>query len=303
MKLFKRTNIKFIEKKKMALVISLILITLSMVSLISRGGPNFGIDFTGGALVQVKFSKDIQVKELRDILGRNGITNASIQKFPNTNAVVIRIKENVSGIERVSKQLGEIFAREIPENEFIVERNEYVGPVIGKLLKKKAFYAFVFAFIGIIVYVAWRFKGGVWGFAGVIALVHDVFITFGILSLMGREITLVLVAALLTLGGYSINDTIVVYDRIRDNLKLYFKKSLKEVFNISINDKLSRTVVTSLTTMFVVLAIFFKGGPVIHDFSTTLIIGILIGTYSSIFVASPIVYVQLSRKEKKGKKS
>lgn len=166
------------------------------------------------------------------------------------------------------------------------------------MLKKKAIYSFVFAFLGIIVYVAWRFKGGVWGAAGVIALIHDVFITFGILSLMGKEITLVIVAALLTLAGYSINDTIVVYDRIRDDMKLYFKRPLIEIFNMSINETLSRTIVTSFTTMFVVLALFFKGGTVIHDFAITLIIGIVVGTYSSIFVASPIVYIQLSGKGK-----
>ncbi len=302
MRLFKKTNIKFIEKRKMSLVVSLALIGFSIASMVIRGGPSFGIDFTGGALVQVKFAGDIQVKDLRDVLGKNGLPNVSIQKFTNTNIVIIRVKESVAGIEKISKQLSEIFTRDIADNEFIIERNEYVGPVIGKLLKKKASYAFIFAFLGIIGYVAWRFKGGVWGVAGVIALVHDVFITFGILSLLGKEINLVIVAALLTLAGYSINDTIVVYDRIRDDMKLHFKKPIMEIFNMSINETLSRTIVTSLTTMFVVLAIFFKGGTVIHDFSIALIIGIIIGTYSSIFVASPIVYMQLAKNEKRNRK-
>lgn len=298
MRLFKKTSIKFIEKRKISLIVSLMLIGMSAFSLVSRGGPNFGIDFTGGALVQVKFSKDIQEKDLRDILVKNDIGNVSIQRFANTNTVIIRLKENVSETGRISKQLSGIFTEEIGKDGFIIERNEYVGPVIGEMLKKKAIYAFVFAFLGIIVYVAWRFQGGVWGAAGVIALIHDVLITFGILSLMGKEITLVIVAALLTLAGYSINDTIVVYDRIRDDMKLYFKRPLIEVFNLSINETLSRTIVTSITTMFVVLALFFKGGMVIHDFAITLIIGIIVGTYSSIFVASPIVYVQLSGKGK-----
>jgi len=162
--------------------------------------------------------------------------------------------------------------------------------VIGEYLKKRGIKAFLFAFLGIIIYVAWRFVGGIWGIAGVAALIHDVFITFGILTILGKEITLQIVAALLTLAGYSINDTIVVYDRIRENIRLHYKKPLAELIDLSINETLSRTMMTGMTTLLALLAILFFGGPVIRDFSLTIFIGMFIGTYSSIYVASPLVY-------------
>ena len=289
MEFFGKTNFKFIEKRNIAFIFSGLMILVSGFAIFYKG-INLGIDFTGGTLVQINFSQEVPVGEAREILSRHGLSSATIQRFPNTNVLVIRVKSLDVGPMEVAQKLTSIFQEEFPQNQFTIERNEVVGPVVGEYLKKRGVKAFLFAFLGIIIYVAWRFIGGIWGIAGVAALVHDVFITFGIFVILGKEITLPIVAALLTLAGYSINDTIVVYDRIRENIRLHYKKPLAEIIDSSINETLSRTVMTGVTTQMSVLAIFFLGGPVLHDFSFGILIGIVIGTYSSIFVASPMVY-------------
>jgi len=297
MEFFGKTTFKFIEKRNIAFVISGLMILISGFAIFHKG-INLGIDFTGGTLVQINFSQEVPVGEAREILTRHGLSSATIQRFPNTNVLVIRVKSLDVGPVEVAQKLTSIFQEEFPQNQFTIERNEVVGPVVGEYLKKRGVKAFLFAFLGIIIYVAWRFVGGIWGIAGVAALVHDIFITFGIFVVLGKEITLPIVAALLTLGGYSINDTIVVYDRIRENIRLQYKKPLAEVINSSINETLSRTMMTSLTTLLVVLSIFILGGPVIHDFSFAILLGIFIGTYSSIFVASPMVYQWKTKRSK-----
>jgi preprotein translocase SecF subunit len=289
MEFFGKTNFKFIEKRNIAFIFSGLMILFSVFAIYYKG-VNFGIDFTGGTLVQVNFSQEVTVKEIRGTLIKHNLSGATIEKFANTNILVIRIKTAQAGPLEIIQKLTSIFQEEFPQNQFTIERNEVVGPVVGEYLKKRGIKAFLFAFLGMTIYIAWRFIGGIWGLAGVAALIHDVFITFGILTILGREITLPIIAALLTLAGYSINDTIVVYDRIREGMRLYYKKPLAEVIDSSINETLSRTVLTSGTTELSVLAIFFLGGPVLRDFSFTILIGILIGTYSSIFVASPLVY-------------
>lgn len=297
MEFFGKTNFKFIEKRNIAFVFSGLMILISGFAVFYKG-INLGIDFTGGTLVQINFSQEVPVGEAREILGRHALSNATIQRFPNTNVLVIRVKSLDVGPVEVAQKLTSIFQEEFPQNQFTIERNEVVGPVVGEYLKERGVKAFLFAFLGIIIYVAWRFVGGIWGIAGVAALVHDVFITFGTFVVLGKEITLPIVAALLTLAGYSINDTIVVYDRIRENIRLQYKKPLAEVIDSSINETLSRTMMTSLTTLLVVLSIFIMGGPVIHDFSFGILIGIFIGTYSSIFIASPIVYQWKAKRSK-----
>lgn len=289
MEFFGKTNFKFIEKRNIAFIFSGLMILVSGFAIFHKG-INLGIDFTGGTLVQINFSQEVPVGEAREILSRHGLSSATIQRFPNTNVLVIRVKSLDVGPVEVAQKLTSIFQEEFPQNQFTIERNEVVGPVVGEYLKKRGVKAFLFAFLGIIIYVAWRFVGGIWGIAGVAALVHDVLITFGIFVVLGKEITLPIVAALLTLAGYSINDTIVVYDRIRENIRLHYKKPLAEIIDSSINETLSRTVMTGVTTQMSVLALFFLGGPVLHDFSFGILIGIVIGTYSSIFVASPMVY-------------
>jgi len=289
MELFGKTNFKFIEMRKTAFIISGLMILVSGYAIFHKG-VNLGIDFTGGTVVQINFSQEIAEREIRDTLISHELSGASIQKLPNTNILIIRIRRENLGPFEIAQKLASIFKEEFPQNQFTIERNEVVGPVIGEYLKKRGIKAFLFAFLGIIIYVGWRFVGGIWGLAGVAALVHDVFITFGILTILGKEITLQIVAALLTLAGYSINDTIVVYDRIREGIKLHYKKPLAEIIDLSINETLSRTIMTGVTTLLALLAILFFGGPVIRDFSFTIFIGMFIGTYSSIFVASPLVY-------------
>ncbi|MFH1715254.1 MAG: protein translocase subunit SecF [Elusimicrobiota bacterium] len=285
MNLFQNTNIKFIQKKKIAYLLSGILITAGIISMIIKGGPNWGIDFTGGALVQINFTEAVTNDEVRTGLETIGFSNVTLQRFVGSNVVIFRLQQSA----QVTGPLMETLKTNMNKN-FVVERIEMVGPAVGIWLVKRAALAFSFAFLGIICYVAIRFKGGVWGVAGVLALIHDVLIVVGIFSILNKEITLPVVAALMTLVGYSINDTIVIYDRIRENLRVRYKEAKEKVFNDSINQTLSRTVITSGTTLVTVLALFLFGGKVIHDFSLVLLLGVIVGTYSSIFVASPIVY-------------
>lgn len=289
---FKQTDFDFIGKKGTTFWLSGILIILSVASIFFYKGLNFGIDFTGGTLIQLKFKQHVTLAQAREVLLKNGL-KGDLQDFPQQNSIIIRLKGTD---ESISEDIQEIFKKDLPQNPYELERAEYVGPTIGRHLKNQAFFAIFWAFVGIVVYVAFRFKSGVWGVAGVIAIMHDIFITIGLFSILDREITISMIAALLTIGGYSINDTIVVFDRVRENLRLYRKESLHQVINRSINETLSRTINTSLTTWLVVLALFFLGGNVIHDFALALLFGVVIGTYSTIFIASPMVYVWEAKK-------
>jgi preprotein translocase subunit SecF len=293
MRFLRNTKIDFLGKKWIAYIFSGLLVVSSIV-LTFTSKPNWGIDFTGGSLIHMEFKQKPDIKELREIFNKSGLEGVEIQKFTNEKVVMVRVRKDYeNALEEVNSALeGENLA----DNDYTVLRNEMIGPSVGVLLREKAVKAFVFAFLAIILYVAWRFKGGIWGIAAVLALVHDVVVTFGILNYLGVTLNLPVIAALLTLAGYSINDTIVVYDRIRENLKVYFKDPLDKIINRSINETLSRTIVTSGTTLVVVLALFFKGGEVLRGFSLTLLIGIIIGTYSSIFIASPLVYLWKSKK-------
>ena len=284
--------IDFIGYRRIAFVISGVLIFIGIFQVWKKKGGNFGIDFRGGTLVQLRFKKEIKVEKIREVLEKNGFKDTNIQEVIGSNSFIFRFPV-MEKSEDLSFRIENLFKEIDPD--VIIERIEMVGPVVGKYLIKLALKAFIFAFLGIIVYIGIRFKGTIWGVSAVIALVHDVFITFGLLNLVGCEISLVVVSGLLLLAGYSVNDTIVVYDRIRENLRLKGGKDLKEIFNLSIRQTLSRTLITSITTLLVVLALFFFGGEVIHDFSITLLFGIIIGTYSSIFIASPIVWSFLEK--------
>jgi preprotein translocase subunit SecF len=292
---FKKTNFDFVEARHLSFGISIVLAVVTIVSIFLHKGLNLGIDFTGGTLTQLKFSQPILLADARTILSKNGII-CELQDFPQQNSIIIRVKGTEEGI---SNKIQEIFKNELPQNTYILERAEYVGPAIGKHLINQAFFALFWSFVGIIVYVGFRFKAVVWGTSGVLALIHDVFITVGLFSVCNREISITVIAALLTIAGYSINDTIVVFDRMREYIRLYRKETLSVIIKRSINDTLSRTVNTSLTVVLVLLALFFFGGEVIHDFSFALLFGVVIGTYSSIFVAAPIVYEWEMRKTAK----
>lgn len=287
MRFLKKANIDFLGNRKTAFVISLIL-TIGSISLFFIKPPVLGIDFSGGSLVYINYEKAQRSGEIKDILDKLKLGPITVQQSRQSNTAIIRTQKEVSDekVEKIIFSLNEKY----PQSKFEQVGNETVGPAVGSYLKEKAIKAFIFAFIGMIIYVAWRFKGGIWGLAAVIALVHDVIITFGVLNFLQVTVNLPVVAALLTLAGYSINDSIVIYDRIRENIKLHYKKNIKEIVNTSINSTLSRTIITSGTTLMVILALFFKGGEVLRGFSITLLVGIIIGTYSSIFVASPLVY-------------
>ncbi|NLD80770.1 MAG: protein translocase subunit SecF [Smithella sp.] len=294
------TNFDFVGKRKIAIGISIVLIIISILSVVMHKGLNFGIDFAGGTIIQVKFTKTTGADVIRKTFQNIKIDDAIIQEI-GQNEVIVRTNQPMT--KELQTKVEEAMNGQFGTGNFEIRRIEFVGPKVGKDLTNKAILAIVFAWIGMLIYIAWRFEFR-YGLGAIIALIHDTIITIGVLSLLNKEFTLVIVAALLTIIGYSINDTIVVFDRIRENRKKDLKKSLAEIINSSVNETLSRTILTALTVFFVLLALFFLGGPVIHDFAFALLIGIVVGTYSSIFIASPIVlsFENLQLSKTKGKK-
>ncbi len=298
MQLFQEFNIDFLKKRWIFFAISIVLVLVGIVSLISKGA-NLGIDFRGGTMLELTFANPVSVAEIREALNSHNLTGSEIQDFTEDNRVIIRVKKGKDITIQTSQRIQKALMEGLKDNNFVIDRDEMVGPSVGNYLMKRARGAIFWSFIGIIIYVAFRFKSGIYGMAGVIALIHDVFIVFGVLSLANKEITLTVIAALLALAGYSINDTIVVYDRIRETTRLRRKDTFYDIVNRGINSTLSRTMITSLTTFLVVSSLFFFGGSVIHDFAFTLLFGIIIGTYSSIAIAAPLVYEWETRKGKK----
>ncbi|MCX7940572.1 MAG: protein translocase subunit SecF [Endomicrobia bacterium] len=284
-------EIQFISNRRKFLILSALCITITVIVLIINKGVNLGLDFTGGTLIQIRTTnKEMDIAMLRKILATYGYTKGvELQNiFTGTNEVkefLIRFKFQQK--HTLAAEIENIFKNSNILCEIL--RVEYVGPTIGKHLTKRALYAIIFSLIGIIIYVGLRFGSSIWGIMGVVALAHDVFLTIGFLTLLGKEITLTVIAALLTLAGYSINDTIVIFDRIRENIRIMRKESLERIMNLSINQTLTRTLLTSGTTLAAVLALYILGNQVIKDFALSLIFGVIIGTYSSIFVASSLV--------------
>lgn len=294
------TDINFIGKKKLALIFSLTLILVSMASLVIKGGPNYGIDFRGGSLLQLKFEKPVSPGDIRSALAPLSIGDFSVQQFGSPEEIIINVEqaEKNGSVDNPTTKIVEEELKKNMDSKFIVERVEMVGPKVGKDLRQKALMAIFYALLGILIYISLRFEFR-FGVSAIIALCHDTIITIGAFSLFDKEFTLSVIAALLTVIGYSLNDTIVVFDRIRDNIKLKRGKKLFDILNLSINQTLSRTLLTSGTTLVVVASIFLFGGEVIHDFAFALLVGIFIGTYSSIYVASPILLAWEGYKEKK----
>ncbi len=280
-------NFDFVGKMKLACGISIAAMVISIASIIWHGGLNYGIDFAGGTLVQLKFQKATSTEQIRSAFKPIGLQNVVIQPY-GENEVVVRIGEVAAGGKELSLMIDESLKEALGQGTFEVRRVEVVGPKVGKDLARKAILAIVFSWIGMLVYIAWRFEFR-YAVGGILALVHDTLITIGAMSLLSKEFDLTIVAALLTIIGYSINDTIVVFDRIRENARKSIKQPLAKVINDSINQTLSRTILMSFTVFLVLLALFFLGGAVIHDFSFALLVGVVVGTYSSIFVASAIV--------------
>ncbi len=284
MQIFKKeTSIDFLGKRKIAMAVSLILILISIVSMAMRGF-NLGIDFTGGTIIEVGYATNAELDQIRGVLGEQGFGDAVVQHFGAAKDVMIRIapREGESSAELSDR----IFAAlKLQDDSVQMRRVEFVGPQVGEELTNDGGLAMLYALIGILIYVALRFE---YRFAvgSVAALVHDVIITLGVFSILQLDFDLTVLAAVLAVIGYSLNDTIVVFDRIRENFRKMRKGSPDEVVNTSLNQTLSRTLMTSFTTILVLLALFFIGGESIHGFATALLLGIFVGTYSSIYVAS-----------------
>lgn len=287
--LLPKTNIDFIGKRYVLFAVSGFFILLGLASIFHHRGLDLGIDFTGGTALQVGFAKPVAIGEFRDALTSEGI-NAEIQSFVGKNSFAVKVKGKQENVNETAAKILGVLKNRYPENSFTEERREFVGPAVGRDLTKKAVWALILSMFGIIIYVAFRFSNPIWGAMGVLALFHDVFVTIGFMSLTGREIDLVIVAALLTIAGYSINDTIVIFDRMRENIKINARISLGELVNRSINETLSRTIITNLTVLVAVLCLYFFGGDVINNFAFAMLVGSVSGTYSTIAIAAPLVY-------------
>ena len=277
-------DINFLGLRKKFLFFSISAVILSVFLLLFKG-LNLGIDFKGGTLIEVQ-TKNTTIGELREILSQN-YNDVSLQEFGNENIILIRLqnKSNQESIQTVNgvKNL-------IQEKVIEFRRSEFVGPTISSELLFRGFQAVSFALIAILIYIWLRFEWQ-FGFGAVVALTHDVLFTLGLLSILGVEFSLATIAAILTIAGYSINDTVVIFDRVRENLRKYKKMELVDLFNLSVNNTLSRTVMTSLTTLLALLSLFIFGGEVIRPFALTMIIGVIIGTYSSVFIAVPTLLI------------
>jgi preprotein translocase subunit SecF len=285
-----KTNIDFIGRRKYAFILSGILAFMGLLAVfqIIRGEANLGIDFAGGTAVQLKFDQPIRIDEARRLLDSKGFVDSELQEFTRDNKLLIRVKKLTTIQEKVAERIVQAFQEGFPDNRFVVDSSTEIGPTIGEKLRKNAVVAITISMVGILIYIAMRFEFR-FGVAATLATFHDVLAVLGIFYILDKEINLLLVTALLTLAGYSLTDTVVVFDRIRENLRQRRRDALEQVINNGINQVLSRTIVVSLTVLLSTIALFFFGGEVIHDFALALMLGVLVGTYSSIFVASPIL--------------
>jgi len=291
MQIFKHnTHIPFVHYRYIAMTVSLVLILAGIISLIIHGGPNYGIDFRGGTLVQVKIHKPTDISHIRNSLKGLKLGEVVIQSIGTQaqSEYLIRIEKSSTSLKGISEQVKARLITRFGEKSVEIRRIEMVGPKVGKDLRRKGLWAILFSLVAILIYITWRFE--FWFAIGaIVALAHDVLITVGVFSILNKQVNLAIVAAVLTIIGYSLNDTIVVYDRIRENMKKLQKISFIDMVNQSINETLSRTILTSTTTLITVVILFSLGGEVIRNFAFALIVGVVVGTYSSIYIASPIV--------------
>ncbi|MCL7961025.1 MAG: protein translocase subunit SecF [marine benthic group bacterium] len=283
MRFFRNASYDFLSVRRKAYIVSAVLILVGIGSLVLHGGPRYGVDFTGGTLIQVEFFEPTSVSDLRGVLASAGMENAQIQQLGDSNEFMIRTQDFEGIVESVNGLFDEAYG----DDGFTMSADA-VGPKVGSELQRKAAIAILMSFALTLVYLAFRFEWR-FGVAAIVATFHDITIAFGFISLFNIEITLATVAAILTILGYSLNDTIVVFDRIRENLKKRRKDAYADIVNSSINETLPRTVLTSGTTLATLLALFILGGTVVRPFALVLILGVMIGTYSSIFVASPVL--------------
>ncbi len=292
-------NLDFIGKRKVSVLLSAAVILIGLLSLVFKGGPNYGIDFAGGTLVQIKFEQKTSAADIKAGLSGLELGSVVVQQFGDEpNEFLVRAQNTSSELEGLSQGISAKLEENYGKGTVEVRRAEMVGPQVGKDLREKGIMAIVYAMIGILAYVTWRFEFR-FAVGAILALIHDVLITLGVFSLFNMEIDLPIIAAFLAIIGYSLNDTIIVYDRIRENMGKHSKDGFTAIVNRSINETLSRTILTSGTTLLVVGALFVFGGGVIHSFAFALLIGVLVGTYSSVFIASPLLIFWEERKAAK----
>jgi len=300
MQFFEFTNIDFIRNRCKFFVIFGLLFLCSTCVIVHRGGSNYGIDFTGGILLHISFQNKVDLRDLRIALEESGMNSFELQS--SNNIIIIRAKKSVNFQEKLKKSIQNFVQSMFPDNLVKIERIEYVGPTVSEYLSRQAIYGFLFAFFGMIAYITFRFKSSFWGIAAILGVIHDVVVTFGFVALLGKEVNITVVAALLTIAGYSINDTIVLFNRIKENLKLALSQNFAVLVNRSINDVLARTIVTSITVFIVACSLFFFGGEVMHTFAYVMVIGTVLGVFSTIFVCAPLIYELEIKKNKRLKK-
>lgn len=289
MELIGKTNIDFIGKKNISFIISGIMALIGIIGIIqvARGSANMGIDFSGGTALQMKFSQPVSIEQARSALAKHNLKEANLQEIKEGNKLLIKVGKSTE-VGKASVAIEEAFTKEMPGNSFVVESSTEIGPSIGDKLRKDTLIAVAISLLGIVIYIAWRFDIK-FGVGAVIATLHDVLAMFAIFYVFNKEINLLFITAVLTIAGYSLTDTVVVFDRIRENMHKDLKGAMQTIFNRSINEVLSRTIITSLTTFLAAVSLFLLGGEVIHDFALALVVGVVVATYSSVFVASPIV--------------
>lgn len=294
------TRIDFMGKRRKAIFVSIVLIVISIGSLIYHKGPNWGVEFTGGTEIHIKLAKDLSIKDIKNTLDATGYPPEVVQQLglSGDREYLIRFSPDLIKFDQIQdfqSELEKIIATNESFKGGSIQRVDYIGPRVGKELISKAIISILLGCVGILIYVMIRFEFG-FAMGAVLALIHDTVITLGAISIMDKEFTLALVAGLLTVIGYSVNDTIIIYDRIRENMKKSGKLGIKEVVNVGVNQTLTRTILTSFTVFLVLIPLFIFGGSVIHDFAFTLIVGAIVGTYSSIFIASAFVVYWRERK-------
>lgn len=297
--LIKNTKIDFMGKKIYAFIVSGLLSTLGVFAIvqIGMGNANLGVDFAGGTAVQIRFAQSVPLHEVRVALEKGGLKDFDLQDLPTENKVLIRVKKHEEKLGGFSENITQILSQSFADKKPVIDSTTQIGPKVGSKLRQDSLWAILISTAGILAYVALRFQIR-FGIGATIATAHDVLAVLGIFYVMGREVNLILLSALLTIAGYSLTDTVVVFDRIRENMKRLVKEPVESIVNISINEVLSRTIVTSLTVFLSALALFLFGGEVIHDFALAMLIGVTVGTYSSVFVASPVVVVLGKAKKK-----
>ncbi len=296
--ILKNTKIDFMGMRKYTFIFSILLVILGLFAAVQifLGNANMGVDFAGGTAIQVKFSGHVPLHEIRKALDDGKVKDFDLQDLPTENKVLIRIKKQEEKLGGFSERIIEVISAKFSEKRPVIDSVTEIGPKVGEKLKKDALFAIAMSIVGLLIYVAWRFQFK-FGIGATLATFHDVMAVVGIFYLLNKEVNLIFISALLTIAGYSLTDTVVVFDRIRENIKKLVKDPVQSIINKSINEVLSRTVVVSFTTFLAALALFIFGGEVIHDFALAILIGVSVGTYSSIFIASPIVMLLSKKKQ------